>query len=94
MFSIRGSKIFEQSVGRISICREKAGSKESTSGEKTGRTKNKAEKLSQQGPSAVLVQNCGTGCPTPLRPLRILNNSKTNLKPIFLKRNTTAKICF
>ena len=42
MFIIRGSKIFEQSFNRISICREKAGSKKSTSGEKTGRTKNKA----------------------------------------------------
>ena len=48
----------------------------------------------RQGPSAVLVQNCGTDCPMPLRPLRILNNLKTNFKPIFLKRNSTARICF
>ena len=41
MFGISGSKIFEQSSSK-SICREKAVSKELTSGEKTGRTKNKA----------------------------------------------------
>ena len=49
-------------------------------------------KILQQGPLAVQVQNGGTGFQMPLR-LRMLKNLKTDLKHIFLKRSTTAKIC-